>query len=165
MPCAPPRKNPESWGKRKGREHPTSSRHDVKAMRGRGFFTKSSFRLVTRRLRHFNPNSDWNHQGCFRRDAENHTPEACAPGNAATFWFLFCSSGFIDLRHSFSTLARGERLDRLHLLIAFAAACWKSRRTLLASLLGKFERCTISTYATPLTGSIHACVPHAPPWP
>ena len=28
---------------------------------------------------------------------------------------------------------------------ALAAACWKSRRTSLASLLGKFERCTIRT--------------------
>jgi len=28
---------------------------------------------------------------------------------------------------------------------ALAAACWKLRRTSLASLFGKFERCTIST--------------------
>jgi len=29
----------------------------------------------------------------------------------------------------------------------------------------KFARCTIITNATPRTGSHHACVPHAPPWP
>src|SRR5205814_8310291 len=49
--------------------------------------------------------------------------------------------------------------------IASTAACWNALRTSLASEFANPWRCTISTYATPLTGSIQACVPYAPPCP
>jgi prophage maintenance system killer protein len=64
------------------------------------------------------------------------------------------SSGFIDGNKRTGFMAAYLFLGRngyeftaeeklTYFASALAAACWKSRRTSLASLFGKFERCTI----------------------
>ena len=52
----------------------------------------------------------------------------------------------VHLRSRYLSANRSIAAELPHCLVsAFTAACWKLRRTSLASLFGKFERCTIRT--------------------